>query len=141
LRTPIHDKDAYIVSVSIEDLSAAGEVPLNNEKSEIQSIPVTLPENTGIRDLAALKGGGLLILAGPTQDQEDVGYHLDRLEKPVKNGNLELLGEIKTDTKQRTRIGAKRRARRPISGSLTAALQLLHWPAASHAARMGRSTH
>jgi hypothetical protein len=101
LRTPVRDEHAYIVSAPIEDLFAAGDAPLKSEKPEsltLRSIPVALPKNTGIRDLAALKSGGLLILAGPTQDQEEIGYHLYRLEKPVKDAKLELLGEIKTET-------------------------------------------
>jgi Protein of unknown function (DUF3616) len=97
LRTPVHDEHVYIVSAPIKDLFAAGDAPLGSDKSE--TIPVALPtKNTGIRDLAALKSGGLLILTGPTQDQEDIGYHLYRLDKPVKGAELEFLGEIKTET-------------------------------------------
>jgi hypothetical protein len=98
LRTPVHDEHVYIVGTPIKDLFAAGDAPLGSDKSE--TIPVALPtENTGIRDLAALKSGGLLILTGPTQDQEDVGYHLYRLDRPVKGARLEFLGKIKTETR------------------------------------------
>jgi hypothetical protein len=99
LRTPIHDEHVYIVTTPIASLFAAGDVPLKREETE--TIPVALPKdtkNTGIRDLAALKSGGLLILTGPTQDQEEIGYHLYRLEKPVKGAKLDLIGEIKTGT-------------------------------------------
>jgi hypothetical protein len=97
LRTPVRDEYAYIISAPIEDLFAAGNAPLKSE-TEIRSFAVALPKDTGIRDLAARKSCGLLILAGPTLDQEEIGYHLYWLEKPVRDSKLELLGEIKTQT-------------------------------------------
>ena len=99
LRTPIRDGHAYIVSARIEDLFAPDDTPLKSEKPEDRSIRIALPKDTGIRDLAALGGGALLILTGPTQDQEDVGYHLYRLAKPAGDAELQLLGEITTTTK------------------------------------------
>ena len=99
LRTPVRDGHAYIVSARIEDLFAPDHTPLKREKPEERSIPLRLPKDTGIRDLAALKGDGLLILTGPTQDQENVGYCLYRLAKPTADAELQLLGEITTTTK------------------------------------------
>ena len=102
LRTPVRDNHAYIISAPIEDLFAPGDARLKSENPEnapLRSIPVRLPPNTGIRDLAALKSGGLLVLTGPTADQEETGYHLYRLDKPVRGAKLELLGEVKTETR------------------------------------------
>jgi len=99
LRTPVRDGHAYIISARIDDLFAPSHTLLKSEKPEDRSIRVRLPENTGIRDLAALKGGGLLILTGPTQDQPEVGYRLYRLAKPAGESEPQFLREITTTTK------------------------------------------
>jgi hypothetical protein len=65
LRAPIIDDSATLVAVSADDLF---QITLNALK--YREIPVYLGPNTGIRDLAPLADGRLLILAGPTQSQE-----------------------------------------------------------------------
>jgi len=64
LRAPSLEKQAFIVRASVSTLfsDAAGPV--------IETWPVKLGENIGIRDLAVLNDGRFLILAGPAQEQE-----------------------------------------------------------------------
>lgn len=66
LRAPGEGKDAYLVAAEVEPLFAPG-----NERASgaAEVIPVPLGKQTGIRDLAALPDGRLLILAGPVQEQ------------------------------------------------------------------------
>jgi Protein of unknown function (DUF3616) len=63
LRGPSHDKHAYIVSVDADALFTENK----SLKADIDSIE--LGKDAGIRDLAAV-AGGLLILSGPVNDQD-----------------------------------------------------------------------
>ena len=97
LRTPYHDGGVTIVSARVSDLFAKGNEPLKPEivaESKKQEMLVKLPADTGIRDLAALNDGGLLILTGPTLEQ-NVPYQLYQL-KDLKPGVVEpqLLGTL-----------------------------------------------
>jgi Protein of unknown function (DUF3616) len=81
LRTPNVGGEVLIVSAPVDALFAAGDAPLPAEvvkASKEQEIHLHFDSpNTGIRDLAALKdNGGLLILTGPTLAQDDVSYDL-----------------------------------------------------------------
>lgn len=66
LRGPSLDKQAYVLSVD------AGALFTKADDLKPDSIPLELGENTGIRDLAAVNDG-ILILAGPTRN-EKVSY-------------------------------------------------------------------
>jgi hypothetical protein len=90
LRTPVHADTAFIVSAPIKHLFAPGAKPLDpnvppNEK--VKTKEVKLGAGAGIRDLAALKSGKLLILSGPTEVQDSVPYRLWLLDKPESDGN------------------------------------------------------
>jgi hypothetical protein len=91
LRTPVHadtataEATAFIVSAPIEDLFAPGDKKLMEivkTKDDVKTKPVKLGKDAGIRDLAALKSGSLLILSGPTKEQPGVDYKLWLLEQP-----------------------------------------------------------
>jgi hypothetical protein len=91
LRTPVtaatktDEAIAFIVSAPIEDLFASGPDPLNKimkNKDDLKTREVRLGPEAGIRDLAALKSGKLLILSGPTKEQPGVEYKLWLLEQP-----------------------------------------------------------
>jgi hypothetical protein len=84
LRTPYHDGGVSIVSAKVDDLFAEKDKPLKPEivaESRSREILVRLPPDTGIRDLAAMNDGGLLILTGPTLEQPKVDYRLYRLKE------------------------------------------------------------
>src|SRR3954464_2721240 len=66
LRAPSLDGSAFIVSTDVEPLFTP-DTPLVP-----RVIPLALGRDTGIRDLALLPDGRLLVLAGPAQDQLDV---------------------------------------------------------------------
>jgi hypothetical protein len=90
LRTPVRaatkpdEATAFIVSAPVADLFASGPDPLDKimkNKNDLKTREVRLGPEAGIRDLAALKSGKLLILSGPTETQ-DVPYKLWLLEQP-----------------------------------------------------------
>jgi hypothetical protein len=91
LRTPVHadpatgEATAFIVSAPVEDLFAPGDKKLMEivkTKEDVKTKQVKLGADAGIRDLAALKSGNLLILSGPTKAQPGVDYKLWLLEQP-----------------------------------------------------------
>jgi hypothetical protein len=91
LRTPVTagtataEATAFIVSAPIEDLFAPGDKKLMEivkTKKDVKTKPVELGKGAGIRDLAALKSGKLLILSGPTETQDSVPYQLWLLDQP-----------------------------------------------------------
>ena len=68
LRTPNEEGFALIVSAPAEALFAKGDAPLSNgfiAESKSREIRVRLDRGNGIRDMAALGDGGLLLLTGP----------------------------------------------------------------------------
>lgn len=73
LRAPSLNGNAYIVSVPVDHLFAGG-------KDRLATVPkvreIELGAETGIRDMAPLSNGRLLVLAGPTRNQQDVPYSL-----------------------------------------------------------------
>jgi len=80
MRTPVDNGTAFIASARTDDLFAPGHERLTAAGKPIR---LSLGPNTGIRDLAALANGGLLILSGPTTNQADVGYKIWYLPKPL----------------------------------------------------------
>lgn len=74
LRTPLLDNHVVIVTAPVAQLFAPGIAPL--DPSVVRTYRMPLGPGSGIRDLAALEGGRLLILSGPTHIQTDVPYRL-----------------------------------------------------------------
>jgi len=71
LRGPTVAETAYILRVNAEALfNREGPDPTGHR------FELGLGTNVGIRDLATLPSGELLVLAGPTQDQNDINYRL-----------------------------------------------------------------
>jgi len=62
LRAPVIDGEALIVSAPASALFGGGAPPLTLRR-------LRLGPNTGVRELTTLHDGGLLVLAGPAQDQ------------------------------------------------------------------------
>jgi hypothetical protein len=67
LRAPVKDGTAFVIEASVADLFAPGRAPSQAVPVEI---PLALGDRIGIRDLAPLDDGRLLILAGPAQRQD-----------------------------------------------------------------------
>lgn len=74
LRAPSLDGYAYLVSTDVEPLFTP-DTPL-----EPRVIPLALGRDAGIRDLAPLPDGRILVLAGPAQDQLEVHFALFALD-------------------------------------------------------------
>jgi hypothetical protein len=101
LRTPVNSNESFIVGAPVDDLFAAD--PKDHPQGlkdgvAIKPIKVELGANTGIRDLAALRNGRMLILSGPTDEQADVAYKLWLLDKPVSGKARDLNVTITTPT-------------------------------------------
>jgi hypothetical protein len=73
LRSPSLNGDAFIVAAKIADLFAPG---LTETRLEARVVPLAVGRNAGIRDLAALPDGRVLVLSGPAQGQCDVPFAL-----------------------------------------------------------------
>jgi hypothetical protein len=71
LRAPVIGKMAYIIPVQIEALFGA-----DAALGAVTPIPVELGAKTGVRDLAMLPDGRMLVLAGPVHDEDDIPYSL-----------------------------------------------------------------
>lgn len=92
LRAPSLQGNAFLVSVSATSLFTPGSGPLEATAQD-GIIALHLGENTGVRDLAPLPDGRLLVLAGPAQEQADVPYALFVAE-PRNGGALRKLGNL-----------------------------------------------
>lgn len=99
MRTPVDNGTSFIASARTDDLFAPGHEPL---KAVGTPIRLSLGTNTGIRDLAALADGGLLILSGPTTSQADVGYKIWYLPKPLSTSVPVELVTVTTNAKPKT---------------------------------------
>jgi hypothetical protein len=77
LRGPSINGRAFLVRTNIGPLFANGDGPVPSSST----IPVAVPGGTGIRDLARLADGRLLLLLGPAQEQ-GLPYGLARVEPP-----------------------------------------------------------
>lgn len=88
LRAPALKGNAFLVRVRVDDVFAPGNKPLT---SDPQVLALSLGPDRGIRDLAFLPDGRLLVLAGPAQDQS-TPYSLfvtgPRLENAQSLGDL-----------------------------------------------------
>ena len=80
LRAPSIDDRAFLVSARVDDLFAHGNEPLAVMP---QVIPIHLGQNVGVRDLAPLPNGQLLVLAGPAQEQPEIPYSLFTVDPKV----------------------------------------------------------
>ncbi len=89
LRAPALSDAAYIVAAEIADLFRPGNGPA---KGKAEVMPIKLGKNMGIRDLASLPDGQLLVLAGPAQEQ-DLAYQLFLVE-PGKGGKPKSLAKL-----------------------------------------------
>ncbi|MEI9899794.1 MAG: DUF3616 domain-containing protein [Hyphomicrobium sp.] len=78
LRGPSIDGRAFLVRTDIGPLFAGGDGTVAPSST---TIPIAVPEGTGIRDLATLPDGRLLLLLGPAQEQ-GMPYSLARIELP-----------------------------------------------------------
>lgn len=90
LRAPSLDGRAFLVGGDVDEIFAAGTGPAPSPP-----LVVAFPAGAqrGVRDLAALADGRLLVLVGPAQDQ-DVPYALILLD-PVDPGSARELGELR----------------------------------------------
>ncbi|UFZ02532.1 DUF3616 domain-containing protein [Bradyrhizobium ontarionense] len=85
LRAPVtEDGDAYLVSGSISELFHAGH---DQSVRSVNTVGIKL-DGRGIRDLAPLPDGRILVLAGPAQDS-DLSYKLYLVE-PANNAKADL---------------------------------------------------
>ena len=89
LRAPALSDAAYLVAADITDLFRPGNEPAQG-KAEV--MPIKLGKGVGIRDLASLPDGRLLVLAGPAQEQ-DLPYQLFLVE-PSKGAKPKLLAKL-----------------------------------------------
>ncbi|KQO54960.1 DUF3616 domain-containing protein [Methylobacterium sp. Leaf85] len=90
LRAPSHDGKTFVVEADVGALFAQGHEPL---KAAPQVIPLSVGRGAGIRDLAILPDGRLLVLTGPAQGQTDVPYSLFAAGASV-NAKLEPIGRL-----------------------------------------------
>jgi len=101
LRAPVIGDNAYLVSAAVSDLFAAGREP-SSAKSD--AVPVKL-DKRGVRDLAALPDGRLLVLAGAPHGPE-VPFKLFAVE-PATGASEELgtLARVEENIKGETVVG------------------------------------
>lgn len=96
LRAPSQNGNAFLVSAPVNKLFLSGKSAIAVDS---KVIPVQLGKDIGIRDIAALPNGNLLILAGPAQEQENVNYTLFEVE-PWINGKVKPIElTLSTDSK------------------------------------------
>jgi len=97
LRTPMVKTAAVLIRASVNALFELGKEQLSAE--QVETRPLSLGENAGIRDLAALNDGSLLILSGPTLEQSEVDYQIWRLPAPIWSSAPLPLAIVKTNAK------------------------------------------
>ncbi|KQO86389.1 DUF3616 domain-containing protein [Methylobacterium sp. Leaf91] len=90
LRAPSHDGKTFIVEADVGALFAQGHESL---MAAPQVIPLMVGRGAGIRDLAILPDGRLLVLTGPAQGQTDVPYSLFAAGATT-NAKLEPIGRL-----------------------------------------------
>jgi hypothetical protein len=95
LRAPATDA-AYIVSARVNDLFAPGHERLKSVPQK--PIKLSLGANVGIRDLAALDNGGLLILSGPAGSDHGE-YKIWHLPAPLNSSQPRSLTGVTTGAK------------------------------------------
>ncbi|MDR7035696.1 hypothetical protein J2X36_000432 [Methylobacterium sp. BE186] len=77
LRAPSISGKAFVFAVRADGLFASGDAPSGARGERIE---IELGEGVGIRDLAALDDGRLLILSGPTLQQPDIPFRVYAIE-------------------------------------------------------------
>ena len=102
LRTPVAGSSAFLIRAPVDALFAPGTASLSADLVKTRSLP--LGERTGVRDLAALADGSLLILSGPSKSQ-DVDYKIWHLPNPVWDAQPTALLVVKTKAKARDEKG------------------------------------
>jgi hypothetical protein len=102
LRTPVDGSSAFLIRAPVDALFAPGTEPLSGDLVKTRSL--TLGEDTGVRDLAALADGSLLILSGPSKNQ-DIDYKIWHLPNPVWTSEPTALVVVKTKAKGRDEKG------------------------------------
>ena len=112
LRAPSLDGQALLVSAPVEALFAEGVEPLT---AEVTTIPLAVGRDAGIRDLAALPDGRLLVLTGSSRNGLAVPYGLFIAELP--SGRLTPLGSLEPVT-------ARDDAGQTITGKAEAVIRL-----------------
>ena len=90
LRAPVDDGQAYLIGAPIDELFAPGSAKWKGAP-DVRILP--LSAGRGIRDLASLSAGHLLLLSGPAQNQ-DIDYRLHLVDlntsaPPILIGGLE----------------------------------------------------
>ena len=66
LRAPTLDAKAFVIAINVDRLFDRGE-PINEGDVRVISVPLGI--GRGIRDLAPLSDGKVLVLSGPAQDE------------------------------------------------------------------------
>lgn len=97
LRTPVEGSRAHILRVGVDKLFASGTAPLAPDA--VTAIPIDWKDGekeTGIRDLAALRSGDLVILSGPTIEQAGIPYRLWHLRTSAPGVAPVPLGTVPT---------------------------------------------
>jgi hypothetical protein len=90
MRAPVLDDTAILVEVPEDALFSAAPLP----EGAVKEVPVFLGPHTGIRDLAPLPDGSLLVLAGPSQD-ENVPYRIFQVDPTQGMGRqLAILADV-----------------------------------------------
>jgi len=89
LRAPVVAGQAFLIEVPVEPLFDAAR-PL--APSDVREHPLTLGKGRGIRDLAPLPDGRILVLGGPAQDG-DVGFALLVVD-PIGDWKAKQIGVI-----------------------------------------------
>ena len=79
LRGPSIGQEAFLIRTDVAPLFAQGDA---SAALSSELIPVAVPEGAGIRDLAPLPDGGLLLLLGPAQSQA-LPYSIMRVDVPA----------------------------------------------------------
>ncbi len=90
LRAPSIDGKAFLVEAELGALFAPGHEAY---RGRTRTIAVPVGERAGIRDLAALEDGRLLLLTGPAQEQTGVAYRLFLFD-PTTGGEPQALGAL-----------------------------------------------
>ncbi|HEV7325744.1 MAG TPA: DUF3616 domain-containing protein [Bosea sp. (in: a-proteobacteria)] len=91
LRAPSLEGRAFLVGGSVAELFKPGSEPATDKP---QFLAFRAGAQRGVRDLASLADGRLLVLVGPAQDQ-DVPYAILLLD-PADPGSVRELGELRT---------------------------------------------
>ncbi|SFJ99344.1 DUF3616 domain-containing protein [Methylocapsa palsarum] len=104
LRAPTIEGAAYLVGVKVSALFAPGHEPLRGEP---EIIPIALGCNVGVRDMAAMPDGRLLVLAGPAQEQWHIPFSLFTVE-PRPGGAVKQIAVLEDvfDRKKRAKAEA-----------------------------------